>query len=68
MVEDRLINVMTTHILHLFVISIIDPLIPLGRISESGTVARMTINRTTRPDCAVMCNLIITHTHTHLKS
>ena len=26
---------------------------------------RMTINRMTGPDCAVMCNLINTHTHTH---
>ena len=25
---------------------------------------RMTINRMTGPDCAVMCNLINTHTHT----
>ena len=36
MVEDRLVNVMKTHTSHIFVTSIIDPLIPLGRINGSG--------------------------------
>ena len=37
-VEDRLVNVMKTHTKHIFVISIINPLIPLGRINGGSGI------------------------------
>ena len=51
MVEALSVNVKNTHTHRS----------PLGRINASG-IDRMT--RMTGPDCAVMCNLINTHTHT----
>ena len=38
MVEDRLVNVMKIHITHIFVISIIDPSISLGRINGRSDI------------------------------
>ena len=49
----NLINTVHTHT-EVVVTSIIDPLIPLGRINASGK--RMT--RMTEPDCAAICNLM----------